>query len=126
MASKARYVDGFVIAIPKKNLAAYTKMAVAGGKVWKKYGALDYKECVGDDMTPKEVKLTFPKLANVKKGEVVIFSYITFKNRAHRDSVNAKVMKDPSMDPSAWKDKPMPFEMDRMAYGGFTVLVDAA
>lgn len=121
--TKARYVDGFVIAIPKKNLAAYKKMATFGLKLWMKHGALDYKECVADDMRPKGVVATFPKMAKTKPGEVVVFSYITFKSRAHRDQVNAKVMKDPSMNDPKYKDIPMPFKMDRMTYGGFTVIV---
>ncbi len=124
--TKANYVDGFVLVVPEKNLAAYKKMAAAGGKIWKKYGAIDYKECVADDMYPTGVMLPFPKLLKLKKGELAFFSYITYKSRAHRDSVNAKVMKDPTMNDPKYKDMPMPFDMKRMAYGGFTVLVDAA
>lgn len=119
-----KYVDGFVITMPKKNLKAYEKMAKLGGKVWKKHGALDYKECIADDMSPEGVKLTFPSLTKAKPDEIVVFSYITFKSRAHRDKVNAKVMKDPLMDAGNYKDKPMPFEMDRMSYGGFKTIVD--
>ncbi len=116
------YVDGFVIALPKKNLKAYKKMAVLGGKTWKKHGALDYKECVADDMEVHQGVVSFPKLAKLKKGEVVVFSYILYKSRKHRDAVNAKVMKDPAMDPSMFKD--MPFKMNRMTHGGFKVIVD--
>ena len=121
---KTGYVDGFVLVVPKKNIADYKKMAIMGGKTWMKHGALDYKECVGDDMSPKMVELTFPKLAAAKKNEIVVFSFITFKSRTHRDAVNKKVMKE--FEAYADKKMKMPFEMDRMAYGGFTVLVDAA
>jgi uncharacterized protein YbaA (DUF1428 family) len=123
-----RYVDGFVLAVPKKNLKTYKKMAQAGGKMWRKYGALDYVECVGEDLHPKMggmKALTFPKLAKLKPGETVVFSYIVYKSRKHRDQVNAKVMKDPSMKEENWKDTPMPFDVKRMAYGGFKVLVNA-
>lgn len=127
------YVDGFVIAIPKKNLEDYKQMAKKGEEIWRKYGAIDYKECVGDDMTPSMGDIpeeagrmgTFPQLINLKEDEVVIFSYIVFKSRAHRDEVNAKVMSDPEMSPEAFKDKPMPFEMHRAYYGGFNVIVGA-
>lgn len=118
-----KYIDGFVLVVPKKNLKEYKKMATEASKLWKKYGALDYKECVGDDLHPKYVKLTFPKAMKAKKGEAIVFSYIVFKSRKHRDAVNAKVMKDPMMD--KYKDEPMPFDMKRFSYGGFEVLVDA-
>lgn len=118
-----KYIDGFLIPISDKNLKAYRRMAQEAGKVWRKYGALDYKESVGDDLSPKGVAALFPKMAKLKRGEVLCFSYIVFRSKAHRDKVNAKVMKDPSMD--KYKDKPMPFEMKRMAYGGFKVIVDA-
>ena len=118
------YVDGFVIPLPKKNLNAYRRMAQKAAKVWGDHGALDYKECVGDDMTP-EFGLPFPKAFKTKPGELVVFSYILYKSRAHRDQVNRKVMKDKRlaemMDP-----KDMPFDAKRMAYGGFEVLVDVA
>lgn len=119
---KTGYVDGFVLVVPKKKIAEYKKMAVMGGKTWMKHGALDYKECVGEDMSPKMVELTFPKLTSAKKNEVVVFSFITFKSRAHRDAVNKKVMKEFEV----YNDKKMkmPFDMKRMSYGGFTVLVD--
>ena len=131
--SEMPYVDGFVIAIPKKNLESYKEMAQKGREIWLKYGALDYKECVGDDMTPNMGDMgddsgkagTFPKLVNAKDDEVVVFSFIVFKNRAHRDEVNAKVMQDPEMSPEAFQDKPMPFEMNRMYYGGFETIVNA-
>lgn len=121
----AKYVDGFVIAIPKKNIEAYRKMATLGKKVWMKHGALDYMECVADDIKPKGIKLTFPKMLNLKPNETAVFSYIVFKSRAHRDKVNAAVMKDPLMNDPKYKDMPMPFAMDRMGYGGFSVLVSA-
>lgn len=123
--NKAQYVDGFVLVVPKKNLPAYKRMAMAAAEVWKKYGALDYKECVGDDLHPKGVVFTFPKVMKLKPDETVVFSYIVFKSRAHRDTVNAKVMKDPFMNDPKYKDKPMPFNMKRMVYGGFKVIVSA-
>ena len=122
-----RYVDGFLIPVPKNKLQDYLKMARMGGKMWMRHGALDYKECVVDDMKPKYVTYTFGKAANAKKGETVIFSYIVFKSRAHRDAVNAKVMKDPMMQPpkdKKGKEMAMPFDMKRMAYGGFKAVVD--
>ena len=116
-----RYADGFVLTVPKKKLQAYRRMAQKAGKMWREHGALDYKECVGDDMAVK-FGLPFPRLAKVKTGETVVFSWISYKSRAHRDRVNAKVMKDPRManmcDPND-----MPFDVKRMAYGGFKVLV---
>src|SRR5512143_3544178 len=123
-AMKAGYVDGFVLVVPRKNLARYKKMAKDGAKLWKKYGALEYKECVGDDMKVEWGAMPFPKLAKTKPDEVVFFSFITYRSKAHRDSVNAKVMKDPVMgDPKSMES--MPFDMKRMAYGGFKVLVEA-
>lgn len=120
----SKYVDGFVLVVPDKNLPAYKKMALAGGKIWKKYGALEYMECVGDDLNPdmmgaKFVK--FPQMAKAKPGETVVFSFVVYKSRAHRDAVNAKMMKDPAMNDPAYKD--MPFDMKRMAYGGFKSIV---
>ena len=110
------YVDGFLLAVPKKHL-----IAQRAGKVWKEYGALDYKECAGDDLRIKGV-VSFTRVMRLKPGETAVFSWIVYKSRAHRDRVNAKVMKDPrlaNMDP-----KSMPFDMKRMVYGGFRVLVD--
>lgn len=118
-----KYVDGFILVIPKKNLAAYKKMARDGAKMWMKYGALDYKECRLDDATPEWVTLTFPKLAKLKANETVWFSYILFKSKAHRDAVNKRVMNDPSMGADPDQMKKMPFDMKRMSYGGFTVEV---
>ena len=122
---KGAYVDGFVLVVQKNKLQAYRRMAEKAGKIWRKYGALDYKECVGDDLTPEMSLLPFPKMTKLKQGETVVFSYIVFKSRKDRDDINAKVMKDPEMNGPKYKDKPMPFDMKRMAYGGFKVLVDA-
>lgn len=124
----AKYVDGFVLVVPKKKLAEYRKMAQWGKKLWMKHGALDYKECVGDDLKPKSMggpkPLSFVKMAKAKSGEAVWFSFIVYKSKKHRDAVNAKVMKDPVMSDPKWKDTPMPFDMKRMASGGFKVVVD--
>lgn len=123
-----KYIDGFVLVVPVKKLGAYRRMAQAAGKVWKKHGALQYFECVGDDLDPKMegVKLLkFPKMAKAKRGETVVFSFIVYKSRAHRDRVNGKVMKDPFMSSEEFKDKPMPFDVKRTAYGGFTAIVEA-
>jgi uncharacterized protein YbaA (DUF1428 family) len=117
-----KYVDGFVLPVPKKNIPAYRRMAQAAGKIWREYGALDYKECVGDDLKVK-MGLPFPRLCKLKRGETVFFSWIVYKSRAHRDSVNKKVMKDPRLE-KMMKKGPMPFDPKRMAYGGFSVLVD--
>jgi uncharacterized protein YbaA (DUF1428 family) len=121
---RATYVDGFVLVIPKKNAAAYEKMATEASRVWKKHGALDYKECVIDDVSPPMVTLTFPKLAKAKPNEAVWFSFITYKSKAHRDRVNAKVMAEMSKQAEKYKDMPMPFDTKRMTYGGFKVVVD--
>ena len=133
-----KYVDGFVLVIAEKDLPDYRKMAEEGGRIWKKYGALEYIESVGEDLDPavpaemKDVpaemkRATFPQIAGAKPGETVVFSYILFKSRQHRDEVNAKVMKEMEAE---WqkpenKDKPMPFDMKRVAYGGFEVIVEA-
>ena len=113
------YVDGFVIPVPKKKLKVYARMARMGKEMWMKHGAIDYKECVGEDLENKW-GTTFSRMMKLKPGETVIFSWIVYKSRAHRDRVNAKVMKDmEKMSP-----KEMPFDMKRMVYGGFKVLVD--
>jgi uncharacterized protein YbaA (DUF1428 family) len=117
------YVDGYVLVVPKKHLRAYRAMAQKAGRIWRKYGALDYKECVGDDLKSK-CGTPFPQLLKLKAGEKVVFSYIVFKSRTHRDQVNAKVMSDPSLT-AGMEGKPMPFDMKRMVYGGFKVIVDA-
>jgi len=116
-----RYVDGFLLPVPKKNLKAYARMAQKAGKIWRKYGALDYKECAGDDLNVK-MGVPFPRQLKVKPGETVVFSYIVYKSRAHRDRVNAKVMKDPRIQ-NMCDPKDMPFDVKRMVYGGFKVLV---
>lgn len=121
MKNQAKYVDGFVLSIAKNKLAAYRKMATDAKKVWLDHGALDYKECIADDMRPQEVNFTFPKMAKARKNEVVFFSYIAYKSKAHRNAVNKKVMKDPRI--ANYDGKDMPFDMKRMAYGGFKVFV---
>jgi len=113
------YVDGFVLPVPKKNLEAYRRMARDASKVWKDHGALEYWECAGDDLVGSP-GLSFLKGIKVKAGETVVFSWIVYKSRAHRDRVNAKVMKDPRM---AEMPKTMPFDVKRMMYGGFKPLV---
>ena len=115
----ARYVDGFVLPLPKKQVAAYAKISKAAGKIWKDHGALEYVECAGDDLAPA-FGLPFTKLAKAKPGETVVFSYIVYKSKAHRDRVNKKVMADPRM---ATMPKEMPFDVKKMAYGGFEVIV---
>jgi uncharacterized protein YbaA (DUF1428 family) len=116
------YVDGFVLPVPKKNLQAYRSMARTAGKVWRDHGALDYIECIADDVKPGK-HTSFPQSVKLKPGETVVFAYIVYKSRAHRDRVNAKVMKDPRlanmMDPKA-----MPFDAKRMIYGGFKTFVE--
>jgi alkaline phosphatase len=118
----ARYVDGFVIAVPKKKVGAYLKMARLGAKVWKDHGALEYYECVGDDFKAQFGAMPFPKLVRLAKSETVVFSWIVYRSKKHRDSVNAKVMKDPRLN-NPDLQKSMPFDMKRMAYGGFKTLV---
>jgi uncharacterized protein YbaA (DUF1428 family) len=115
------YVDGFVIPVPKKNLPAYLKLARQASKVWKEYGALCYKECVGEDLNVP-FGMGFPKGIGIKKGETVVFSWIIFKSRAHRDKVNAKVMSDPRIA-EVCDPKDSPFDAKRMLYGGFTIAV---
>jgi uncharacterized protein YbaA (DUF1428 family) len=117
------YVDGFVLPVPKKNLAAYRRIARLAGKVWKEHGALDYKECVGDDLAVK-VGVPFPRMVRPRRGETVVFSWILYRSRAHRDRVNARVMKDARMATMMAAEK-MPFDCRRMSYGGFEVLVEA-
>ncbi|MBI2996847.1 MAG: DUF1428 domain-containing protein [Deltaproteobacteria bacterium] len=117
-----RYVDGYVLPIPKKKLQLYRRIARKAGKIWHERGALQYVESAGDDLKPKWGAL-FPRMVGTKTGETVVFAWIVFKSRAHRDRVNARVMKDPRlakmMDPKA-----MPFDVKRMAYGGFRVMID--
>lgn len=121
----AKYIDGYVLPVPKKSMRQYRQMAKMGARVWKKYGALEYFECAGDDLNSKWAGIKFPKVIKAKPGETVVFAFVVFKSRAHRDRVNAKVMSDPVMNDPKYKDKPMPFDMKRMAYGGFTALVEA-
>jgi uncharacterized protein YbaA (DUF1428 family) len=116
-----KYVDGYVIPVPKKKLKTYIRMARMGEKMWRKHGALDYKECVGDDLKTKW-GTSFTQTMKLKPGETVIFSYIVFKSRAHRDRVNAKVMKEME---GVMEMKEMPFDINRMVYGGFKVVVEA-
>ena len=116
------YVDGFVLAVPKKNLAAYKKMAKLASKVWLDHGALEYVECLADDVKPGKLT-SFPQSVMLKRGEVVVFAYIRYKSRKSRDAVNKKVMTDPRlaamMDP-----KKMPFDGKRMFWGGFKIIVE--
>ncbi len=116
------YIDGFVVPVPKRKLEAYRRLARTAGKVWREHGALAYLESVADDVKPGK-RTSFPQSVKLKSGETVVFSYIAYKSRAHRDRVNAKVMKDPRlknmMDPKA-----MPFDGKRMFWGGFKVLVE--
>jgi len=117
------YVDGFVLAVPKKKLKQYLAMAKKASVVWKEHGALEYYEAVGDDLKSK-MGVPFPKLAKAKAGETVVFAWIVYKSRAHRDKVNKKVMKDPRMHEMCTPDD-MPFDCDRMTYGGFKIEVSA-
>jgi uncharacterized protein YbaA (DUF1428 family) len=118
----ARYVDGFVIPVPKRNVAAYRRIAQAAGKVWIEHGALEFRECVGDDLKVKGVA-SFERAARAKGNETVFFSWIVYKSRAHRDRVNKKIMNDPRLT-KMMEGKKMPFDGKRMVYGGFKVLVD--
>jgi|SRR6185312_2348603 len=117
-----RYVDGYLLPLPKKNVKVYRRIARLAGKLWKDHGALEYRETVGDDLKAKW-GIPFPSTVKAKPGETVVFSWIVFKSKAHRDRVNAKVMKDPRM--ARMMKIPMPFDGKRMRYGGFKILVDA-
>ena len=119
----ARYVDGFVVPVPTKNVAAYRRMAAKAGKIWREHGALEYREAAGEDLTIEKL-VPFPRAVKAKPSETVVFAWIVFKNRAHRDKVNAKVMKDPRLA-KMMNPKSMPFDWRRMSYGGFEVMVDA-
>lgn len=117
------YVDGFVLPVRVKNLSAYRRLAQQGARIWREHGALEYHECIGDDLDVK-MGTPFARQLGLKRGETVAFSWIVYRSRAHRDQVNARVMKDPrmaSMDP-----KDMPFDVKRMCYGGFRTIVDFA
>ncbi len=115
------YVDGYVIPVPKKNLAAYRRLALKAAKIWREHGALEVRECAADDLAV-HCGLSFPKLTKVKTGETVVFSWITFKSRAQRNRVNAAVMKDPRLTALCDPNK-MLFESQRMTYGGFKTMV---
>jgi uncharacterized protein YbaA (DUF1428 family) len=119
----AGYVDGFVLCVPKKKVEDYRRIAKKAGKVWRDHGALEYIECLADDVKPGK-RTSFPQSVKLKKGETVIFAYIVYKSRAQRDRVNKKVMKDPRLA-SMMDPKKMPFDAKRMFWGGFKVLVDA-
>lgn len=126
--SKVGYVDGFVLVVPRSKIAAYKKMATEGKKMWMKFGALDYKECMGDEMNPKtggQKILGFRGMAKAKPGEVVWFSYVGYKSKTHRDQVNKKVMAEMARMYKDHKDQAMPFDMKRMAYAGFKVQVSS-
>lgn len=117
-----RYVDGYVLPVPKKNLLAYRRLAQRAGKIWREHGALQYVEAAGDDLDMK-FGVSFKRTIKLKTGETVMFSFIVFKSRADRDRVNAKVMKDPRIAKMMEKG-PMPFDDKRMVYGGFKILID--
>jgi uncharacterized protein YbaA (DUF1428 family) len=114
------YVDGFLLALPKNRIAAYQKISRRAGRIWREHGALEYRECVGEDLDVK-FGVPFPRGIGAKRGETVLFSWIVYKSRAHRDRVNKKVMSDPRLN---MEDTPMPFDVNRMWYGGFDMLVD--
>jgi uncharacterized protein YbaA (DUF1428 family) len=117
------YVDGFIVAVPKKNIAAYRKMSTKCGKVWREHGALDYREWVADDVKPGKLT-SFPRAVKMKPSETVVFAWITYKSRAQRDKVNAKVMADPRLK-GMMESNSAPFDGKRMIYGGFESLVKA-
>ncbi len=117
------YVDGYLLPIPKKGLKEYQKMANKAGKIWKEHGALDYRECVGEDLKIKGMA-SFTKVSGAKANEIVIFAYVLFKSKKHRDAVNAKVMKDPRIQEMCDSHTKMPFDVKRMAYGGFKTIVN--
>ena len=118
----ARYVDGYVLPIPKKNLRVYRRMAAKGAVIWRDHGALEYRECVAEDLKTKFGR-SFPATIKTKPGETVVFAWVVFKSRKHRDQVNAAVMKDPRLNAMLGPDA-MPFDGNRMTYGGFEVLVE--
>jgi uncharacterized protein YbaA (DUF1428 family) len=118
----AKYVDGFVLPVPKRKVDAYRRMARKAGKIWREHGALEFRECVADDVKMGKVT-SFPRSVKQGRGETVVFSWIVFRSRTHRDRVNAKVMKDPRLT-EMMDAKEMPFDAKRMIYGGFEVIVD--
>lgn len=116
------YVDGFVLPLPTKNVDAYKKMSNTCGAIWREYGALEYRECIGDDVKPGE-HTSFPQAVKLEDGETVVFAWIVYESRAKRDEVNEKVMKDPRLE--AWmKPESLPFDGKRMFWGGFEMIVD--
>ena len=119
----ASYVDGFVVVVQKKKLAAYRKLSVAASKIWKRHGALEYRECVGDDLGIP-MGIPFPKLCRLKPGETVVFAWIRYKSRAQRDRINKLVMSDPTLA-ALCDEKSVPFDMKRMSMGGFATIVEA-
>ena len=118
-----KYVDGYVLPLPKKNLATYRQMAQKASAVWMDHGALEYRECVGEDLSVK-MGTPFTRSMKLKAGETVVFAWVVYKSRAHRDAVNKKVMKDPRLA-EMMSGKAMPFDVKRMVYGGFDVIVEA-
>ncbi len=116
------YVDGFVIPVPKRNIAAYRRTARTAGKIWREHGALEYRECIADDVKPGK-HTSFPQSVKLKANEVVWFSWVVYRSRTHRDQVNARAMKDPRLAPMM-DPKKMPFDGKRLIYGGFKVVVD--
>jgi uncharacterized protein YbaA (DUF1428 family) len=119
----ARYVDGFVLPLPKKNVEAYRKLARKAAKIWIEHGALEYRECLGEDLAHEGMR-RFPELADVRRGETVVFAWILYRSRKHRDKVNAAIVADPRIAKMC-AEGGMPFDFARMAYGGFEVLVEA-
>jgi uncharacterized protein YbaA (DUF1428 family) len=118
-----KYVDGFVLPLPKDKIDLYRRIAEESGRIWKEHGALEYRECIGDDLDVKE-QVPFPRLAATQPDETVVLAWIVFQSREHRDQVNAKVMADPRIKELCEPANP-PFDWKRMAYGGFKVLVEA-
>lgn len=117
------YVDGFLVPLPKRSVAAYRRMSLRASRIWMEYGALDYRECVGDDLKVKGMA-SFPHTVRARAGETVVFSWITYRSRAQRDRVNKLIMKDPRLA-AMMEGKAMPFDVRRMRYGGFRVIVSA-
>ena len=115
------YIDGFLLSVPKRKIPVYRQISRRAGKIWREYGALEYRECAGDDLKVKMGR-PFSKAAGMKSGETVVFSWIMYRSRADRDRVNRKVMKDPRM--LKMMKEPMPFDVKRMSMGGFKVIVD--
>ena len=118
-----KYIDGFLVPVPKKNLAAYRAISKKAGKIWREHGALEYWECAGDDLAVKGMG-SFPKTIKTKPSETVVFAWIGYKSRAHRDQVNKKCMADPRLL-AMCKPENSPFDVKRMLYGGFSVIVEA-